>query len=249
MNGSDSRNPVGDSVDSSLDEPLVRGGTIDFSVDDGFATAAKAGGGRRIDGGTLVFAGVVVASIAGLWSMRFLGTISGDAIALPVEVLAEVADFNQSAGGDDGLDGMGDLAILDDLDTRRFDPLRVPLQDLGRSSPFVYDGEIPTTVVEATSMEPVQSRQERLRRDFESVIAAIGHRMQVTAILAPDTPKAQTVLNGHRLMVGDVFDVPHEGAEYEFEVTRIGADGVWFRSVLAEPAHEITIEVPVHRDF
>ena len=46
-----------DSIDSSLDDPVVRGGSIDFSMDDGFVNAAQNGRSRRIDSGTLVFAG------------------------------------------------------------------------------------------------------------------------------------------------------------------------------------------------
>jgi hypothetical protein len=50
-------------------------------------------------------------------------------------------------------------------------------------------------------------------------------------------------------MEGDVIDVPHEGEEYEFEVERIGSDGVVFVSRLSEPRHARRIEVGVKRNF
>ena len=53
-------------VEDSIDDPMIRGGTVDFSVDDGFAEAVQSGTGRRIDAGTILFIGVLLASAAGL---------------------------------------------------------------------------------------------------------------------------------------------------------------------------------------
>ena len=77
----------------------------------------------------------------------------------------------------------------------------------------------------------------------------MGWLMNARAILAPERPRAQAFLNGHRIMVGDVFDVPQAGGEYGFEVERIGHDGVVFVSRLSEPTHARRIEVGVKRNF
>ena len=239
---------IGDSVDSSIDGPVVRGGTIDFSVDDGFAAAAQTSGGRRIDGGTMILAGVVLASIAGLWSMRFLGTISGQDTMLPAAEQVQVGSWVLEAEKQGAVVGLDDLRILDDLDKDRLNDLQVGITDLRTLTPFTYHGELTTGEVVEASPSPVNTI-DRIKDDFDAMIDEIGRRMKVTAILAPDTPRAQTVLNGYRLMVGDIFDVPHEGREYTFEVVRIGRDGVVFVSRLLEPRHERQIEVPVHRDY
>ncbi len=248
MSGADTNDLIGDSVDSSIDDPVIRGGTIDFSVDDGFTAAARAGGGRRIDGGTMILAGVVLASIAGLWSMRFLGTISGQDTLLPASEQAQVGSWVLEAEKQGAVVGLDDLRILDELDKDRLNELQVGIADLRTLSPFTYYGEFATREVERAAPASVNTI-DQIKDEFDAMIDEIGHRMKVTAILAPDTPRAQTVLNGYRLMVGDVFDVPHEGREYTFEVVRIGRDGVVFLSRLAEPAHERQIEVPVHRDY
>jgi hypothetical protein len=248
MSVGDANDLIGDSVDSSLDDPVVRGGTIDFSVDDGFTAAAKAGGGRRIDGGTMILGGVVLASVAGLWSMRFLGTISGQDTVLPAADQAQVGTWVLEAEKQGAVVGLDDLRILDELDKDRLNDLQVSMTDLRSLTPFSYYGEFATQEVTKAAPAPVNTI-DQIKDEFDAVIDEIGHRMKVTAILAPDTPRAQTVLNGYRLMVGDVFDVPHEGREYTFEVVRIGRDGVIFLSRMAEPAHERRIEVPVHRDY
>lgn len=249
MSVSDSNDLIGDSVDSSIDDPVVRGGTIDFSMDDGFAAAAQAGRGRRIDGGTMILAGVVVASVAGLWSMRFLGTISGQDTSVPVEDRARVGSWVLEAEKQGAVVGLDDLRILDDLDKDRLNELQVGVAGLRSTTPFAYYGELQAKEVVVAEEKPLVNTIDQMKDAFDDTIDEIGRRMKVTAILAPDTARAQTVLNGYRLMVGDVFDVPHEGREFTFEVLRIGPTGVVFVSRLAEPAHERQIEVPVHRDY
>ncbi len=248
MSAADTNDMIGDSVDSSIDDPVIRGGTIDFSVDDGFASAARATGVRRIDGGTMILAGVVLASVAGLWSMRFLGTISGQDTMLPAAEQAQVGSWVLEAEKQGAVVGLDDLRILDELDKDRLNELQIAITDLRTLSPFAYHGEFSTREVVKAVESPVNTI-DRIKDEFDSTIDEIGGRMKVTAILAPDTPRAQTVLNGYRLMVGDVFDVPHEGREYTFEVVRIGRDGVIFKSWMSDPDHERQIEVPVHRDY
>jgi hypothetical protein len=240
---------IGESVDSSIDDPVVRGGTIDFSVDDGFAGVAQEPTGRRIDGGTLVLAGVVFASVVGLWSMRFLGSTNGDAPA--VQTMIETEKWISQAEANGAPVPTGELAILASLDKDSLNALQVTLGELRTSTPFRYHGEaVPIDKRDSEAGPLVHTRpDEQIKDDFEETVNAIGRKMKVTAILAPDTDRSQTILNGFRLTVGDVFEVPYEGREYTFEVERISRDGVVFVSRIQNPEHEYRIDVPLHRDY
>lgn len=248
MSDSNLKGLMGDSIDSSLDEPVIRGGTVDFSVDDGFANAVQNDRGRRVNGSTMLLAGVVVASVVGLWSMRFLG--QSNAAGLDVDRQLSVGKWVMDAEKDGAVVGLADLRILGRLDKGRLNDLQIPVADLRKTEPFRYYGELfEETVVRNDGPRSTAPSIDDLKDRFDATIDEIGWEMRVTAILAPDTARAQTVLNGHRLMVGDVFDVPFKGREYEFEVERIGRDGVVFVSRMARPEHERRIEVPVRRDF
>lgn len=248
MSDSHLKELMGESIDSSLDEPVIRGGTVDFSVDDGFANAVQNDRGRRVSGSTLLLAGVVAASVIGLWSMRFLGQTS--AAGLDMDRQLAVGRWVLDAEKDGAVDGLMDLQILARLDKSRLNDLQIPVRDLRSTSPFRYYGELyEETVSRNDGLRSAAPSIDDLKDRFDSTIDEIGWQMEVTAILAPDTPRAQTVLNGHRLMVGDVFDVPFKGREYEFEVEKIGRDGVVFVSRMNKPKHERRIEVPVRRNF
>ena len=237
-----------DSIDSSIDDPMIRGGTIGFSVDDGFAEAVKGGSRRRINGSTLLFIGVLAASTAGLWSMRFLGR--GVASNGDLGDRAEVGQWIMDAEKEGAVLGLDDLRVLERLDKDRLNDLQIATVRLKKDRPFRYWGEVDAADLE---MAPIEERAvntiDQIKNGFDETIDKIGKLMAVTAILAPDSPRAQAVLNGHRIMVGDVFDVPHEGEEYKFEVERIGREGVVFVSRLTEPRHARRIEVGVKRNF
>ena len=117
MSDSHLKDLMGESIDSSLDEPVIRGGTVDFSVDDGFANAVQNDRGRRVSGSTLLLAGVVAASVIGLWSMRFLGQTS--AAGLDMDRQLAVGRWVLDAEKDGAVDGLMDLQILARLDKSR----------------------------------------------------------------------------------------------------------------------------------
>lgn len=238
-----------DSIDSSLDDPVVRGGSIDFSMDDGFVNAAQNGRSRRIDSGTLVFAGVVVASIVGLWSMRFLGRSSAETTSVATRL--ETMEWINEAEAEGAPVPTGDLAILATLDKDSLNDLQYTMEDLRSRHPFRYYGEpVPIDKRDVDSGPIVHTRpEEQVKDDFEDTISAIGRKMKINAIIAPGTDRAQTILNGFRLMAGDEFEVPYEGREYTFQVERITRDGVVFVARLFDPVHEFRIDVPLHRDY
>ena len=249
MNNQDSNDMIGSSVDSSIDDPVIRGGTIDFSVDDGFTGVAQGEERRRIDAGTMVLVGVVIASVLGLWSMRFLGSTSGD--TPPVQTMIDTQKWISDAEEKGAPVPTGELAILTSLDKDSLNALQVSLEELRTETPFRYHGEaVPIDKRDSESGPLVHTRpDEQIKDDFEQTITQIGRKMKVTAILAPDTDRSQTILNGFRLTVGDVFEVPYEGREYTFEVERISRDGVVFVSRIFNPEHEYRIDIPLHRDY
>ena len=249
MNDQEREGMTPGSIDSSIDEPVVRGGSIDFSMDDGFVNASQERGRRRFDAGTLVFAGVVFASVVGLWSMRFLGRSNAD--ATPVETRLETMEWINQAEAEGEPVPTGELAILGTLNKDSLNHRQIGMDALRNQNPFRYHGEpVPVDKRDVETEPLVQTRpDEQLKDDFESTISSIGRKMKITAILAPDTERAQTILNGFRLTVGDDFEVPFEGREYVFQVERIGREGVVFLARLLEPAHEYRIDVPLHRDY
>jgi hypothetical protein len=182
VSATDSNDLIGDSVDSSIDDPVIRGGTIDFSVDDGFTAAAQAGGGRRIDGGTMILAGVVLASVAGLWSMRFLGTISGQDTLIPAAEQAQVGSWVLEAEKQGAVVGIDDLRILDELDKDRLNDLQVGISDLRSLSPFTYYGEFASKEVVPHEGREYTFEVVRIGRDgvvFVSRLLEPRHERQI----------------------------------------------------------------------
>lgn len=246
MNDHESVDTSDDVAGSPCEHGISRGGTIDFSVDDGFAGMNAEAGRRRIDPGTMVFVGVVIASVIGLWSMRFLGSTAAQ--SPPIEDLLETERWISEAEENGAPVPTGGLAILTLLDKDALNELQVSIDDLRTRTPFRYHGEaVPGEPSDAEGGETTRAA-DHAREEFRSIIDEIALKMKVSAILAPDTPRSQTILNGFRLTVGDVFEVPYEGREYTFKVERIARDGVTFVSILRDPVHEHRIDVPIHRD-
>ena len=125
-----------DSLDNLVEDD-VSSGTIDFSVDDGFANSGEPGFRRRIDAGTLLFAGIVIASIVGLWSMRTLGRSSAANLA-GGETVKDVREWVWSRSGRDADESLGGLELIDRLDKTRLNELQVPAEQLANPSPFQY---------------------------------------------------------------------------------------------------------------
>ncbi len=249
MSQYDHDSSLDDSIDSSLDDSVERGGSIDFSMDDGFVNAAQNHEGRRIDAGTLVFAGVVVASIVGLWSMRFLGRSAAE--TAPVATRLETMEWINQAEAEGAPVPTGDLAILATLDKDSLNDLQYTMNELRNRQPFRYHGEpVPIDRRDVESGPIVHTRpEEQIKDEFEDAISGIGRKMRINAIIAPNSDRAQTILNGFRLTVEDEFEVPYEGREYTFKVERITRNGVVFLATMRDPVHEFRIDVPLHRDY
>ena len=239
---------INDGLDNLVEDD-VNSGTIDFSVDDGFANSGEAGTRRRIDAGTLLFAGIVVASIVGLWSMRTLGRSSAASMA-GGETVKDVREWVWSRSGRDARESLGGLELIDRLDKARLNELQVPAERLANPSPFEYFMENRRTVEVVNQTGDDQAATRRLLRvRWEKLINEIGRQMSVTAIVAPDTSRAQAVLNGHRIMAGDIFHVDHMGEEYAFKVERIGPHGVVFFAENASLGHDHRLEIGVKRGW
>jgi hypothetical protein len=224
-------------------------GTIDYSVDNSFAATGDSEKRKRISASTLLFGGVVVASVIGLWSMRTLSR-SNAAISENTESVRNVREWVWNRTNNEFSAALGGLEIINRLDKHQLNALQVPVSDLRNPRPFRFDGEAAQSmeIAEDSSAQGMNPRDVMLDV-WEGTIDEIGEQMKITAILAPDTPKAQAVLNGHRVMVGDVFYVDHMGDEFAFTVERIGPHGVVFLTQSAKLEHERRIQVDVDRGW
>ena len=235
--------------DSSKDLDDLSSGTIDYSVDNGFGATGDTTKRRRPNASTLLFAGVVIASIIGLWSMRTLSKSSASVVDEHASV-RDVREWVWNRTNNEFSSTIGGLEIINRLDKEQLNAMQVPVSDLRNVRPFRFHGESSQEleVVQGTEFES-QNPREKMLDTWEGTIDLIGEQMKISAILAPDSPKAQAVLNGHRVMVDDVFYVDHMGDEYAFIVERIGRQGVVFLAQNAELKHERRIQVDVDRGW
>ena len=232
-------------TDRDLVDPNLSGSSIDFSIDDSFANAADDSGKRKINASTILFGCVLVASVVSLWSMRTLSRSSAGMIESG-ESVKEVREWVWARSNDGSSVSLGGLEIIDRLDKDRLNAMQVPLAKLGNQFPFRYEGEGSSAAqVSSTTSKPKVNERDKQMDQWEQTIDGIGQQMKVTAIMAPDSPRAQAVLNGQRLMLGDVFYVEHMGEEHAFQVERISRDGLVFLTRNHKLQHERRIEVGV----
>lgn len=206
-----------------------RGATssIDFSADDGFAASDTGARPRRVSTSTLVAMGVFMASALGLWSMR---TLSSSVASVPetgetVENVREWVWSRSDGGIASSLDALGVIARLD---RERLAALQVPVESLRRAHPF---SQLDATPHAGEGGFNADLEKSRATQAWERSVRAVVSSIKITATLAPDTPRAQAVLDGTRVMVGDVFEVHANGKMYEFLVARIGPRGVEFEAM------------------
>ena len=223
-------------------------GTIDFSIDDGFGASGESSKGRRFNASTLLFGGVVVASVIGLWSMRTLSR-STASVSENVDSVRDVREWVWNRTNNEFSTSIGGLEIINRLDKDQLNALQIPVSQLRNTRPFRFQGESSRTVELAATPKSNANPRDQLLDVWEGTIDDIGGKMKISAILAPDTPKAQAVLNGHRVMAGDVFYVDHMGDEYAFTVERISPHGVVFFARSDQLNHERRIKVDVDRGW
>jgi hypothetical protein len=227
----------------------IGSGTIDFSVDNGFAASGENTKRRRFSASTLLFGGVVIASVIGLWSMRTLSK-SNASTTENVDSVRDVREWVWSRTNNEFSSTIGGLEIINSLDKHQLNAMQIPVSNLRNRRPFRFHGESSHTVELVGGSQKTNTNPRDAMLDvWEGTIDEIGGQMKISAILAPDTSKAQAVLNGHRVMVGDVFYVDHMGDEYAFTVERIGSHGVVFFAQSTELKHERRIKVDVDRGW
>jgi hypothetical protein len=223
------------------------GGTVDYSVDDGFGAIAEESGSRKPDAGTILFLGVVVAAVVSLWSMRTLGKTNAAEFDNP-NTVRDVRDWVWNRANDEFASSIGGLEIINQLDKNQLNQMQVPVASLRNPTPFRFVGEGPMVVNTFDTSGYVNPR-EALLDAWEAVIDDIGEQMTISVILAPDTPRAQAVLDGNRIMTGDVVYVDHNGDEYPFTIESIGRKGVVFHVVSTALNHERRISVDLKRGW
>ena len=206
----------------------VAGASIDFSVDDGFGVNASSGTGRKVTASTLVFVGVMVASVASLWSMRTLSSSSAS-VSDGGETVRDVREWvwSRSEGGvSTSSDALG---LIGRLDTSQLGEYQVDPSNLRHTHPFQPLGLMDDA---ASSLgEGGSSEMARARKAWEQSVGTVVEGIKISAIMAPDTPRAQTVLNGIRVMVGDQVEIDQLGNQHSYFVTQITQDGVEFEVI------------------
>lgn len=202
--------------------------SIDYSVDDGFGANDTERSAKRVSPRTLVLLGVVLISVVGLWSMR---SLSSSAASTP-EVDATVRDvrewvWSRSEGGAKTSETA--LALIERLDTSRLDALRVPAKDLRHAHPFR-----PLSATSTLGMDNVVARptdSANARSAWHATVQRIITGITITAIMAPDTPRAQAVVDGTRVMVGDQLELDQLGNDHAYYITKITREGIEFEIV------------------
>ncbi len=202
--------------------------SIDYSVDDGFGVNDSGRSAKRISPRTFVLLGVVLISVVGLWSMR---TLSSSAASTP-EVDATVRDvrewvWSRSEGG--AQTSKAALALIQRLDTSQLDALRVPAEHLRHARPFR-----PLSVRSNLALSNVVARSTDVgeaRSVWNAKVRRIIEGLTISAIMAPGTPRAQAVVDGTRVMVGDEVEVDQLGHDHAYFVTQITHEGVEFEVV------------------
>jgi hypothetical protein len=223
------------------------GGTVDYSVDDGFGAITEERTSRKLDAGTILFIGVVVAAVVSLWSMRTLGKTNAAEFENP-DAVKDVRNWVWNRTNDEFATSIGGLEVINQLDKNQLNQMQVPVSSLRNQTPFRFVGEGPLVVTPVDTSGFVNPR-DALLDAWEGVIDDIGEQMTISVILAPNTPRAQAVLDGNRIMIGDVVYVDHNGDEYPFTIESIGQKGVVFYVKSTALDHERRISVDLKRGW
>jgi hypothetical protein len=178
----------------------------------------------RIGSSTMVVGLLAVVAVAGLYSMRGIGSLSA-ATALPREVEQLVASV---LGARDGAakdarptNGPDDRFVFTLLDGDLRLQLQLPAEQLGRN-PFQpwRDPILATSQPVAVLPDQRASASEAWGREIDRVAGLL----QLRSTIGGGTPNAIANVNGRIVRVGDLFAV--ESAEAEFRVRSIERETV-----------------------
>ncbi len=233
------QNEIAETTTSSLD------GSADGSMD-GALTGASARVRRRINSGTLILAGVVLASGASLWTMRAIdrAAASGPKTSKEIEELVSKALGPKT----------GDAAAPEkpEVFVNRTQPptdLQVPAEDVQKNPFVVYQPEDKPVV----PLEPCEPR-EPAKPDpiiaWQEKVDAAAAAIRLQSTLSSTNEKGAVGLaniNGHMMRIGEIFGV--EGSDIEFSLEAVERDAITVRAYSAELKHERLVTVNVIKRF
>ena len=193
--------------------------------DTSFDPLASASDTRRSHSGAIVIGIVIVAAVAGLYSMRMLSRLTA-APGIDSSAVSTIDEFFKSgadrrigdAGGSVFSDNGSVLTVLqDDFTGQQVSPDNV------QRDPFVIYHARP---IEPDDPEPVvtapTSTPEEIDLATRADIQRAGDRLTLKSVVGGSTPLA--IIDGEIVRIGDILTV--SGSPYEFEITRITPSAV-----------------------
>jgi len=212
---------------------------------------ASAGTKRKISGGSVLIAAVVLIAAGGLFAMRQLAeaTAASDAdheIELTIESFLKTITGQRgptSRGGQTTVRGQSDraLAVL----TTEYSERQVPLRDVQRN-PFIIFQPPPSAPPTADEI-PAQSSQQELRwqqkrQQHQTAIEREGANLTLKSVLGGSTPLA--VVNNKIVRIGDT--VATSQPQITFRVLSIETDAVKLVSTAPELDLRVTVTLSLH---
>jgi len=224
-------------------------GTLDVSLDEGFASGNTSSVRRRLSTGTLIMGGVILMAGGSLWSMRAIdrAAASGPVTSKELESLFDAA-LKKDAEVGRMIETDAGLLLRP---TEAANEVTVALKDLTKN-PFVIwrdetGGSVPTNP--GPEPPPVDTLADRIALWNEQVDSAAGAiKVKSTMESKGDQgPVGLANVNGHMMREGDLFAV--EKSDVEFTIARIVRSEVTFRAYNTELKHERLVIVKVNRKW
>ncbi len=232
--------------ESSVPAPNSLDGSADGSMD-GALSGATGRGKRRINSGTLILAGVILASGASLWSMRAVDRAAASGPKPDKEdekVLAEaLAPRKPSASAN-----ADPKAFVD-----RTEPpvdLQVPVEQVPKN-PFVIYAEpkadLPKSGDVVVEEAPKVDRVAEWQAKVDEAAATIVLQSTMTGTDLKKGLVGIANINGEMLRLGDIFGV--DGSEIEFRLEHVERDAIIVRAYSTELKHERLVTVQVQKRY
>lgn len=240
--------PESTSNDSSDEAPNQSSGSFDGSSDgsmDGALAGASARVRRRISSGSLILAGVVLASGFSLWTMRAIdrAAASGPKTSPEIEEIVKKALDPQNA--------LAASADKPEVFVNRTQPptdLQVPAEEVQKNPFVVYQS--PTAAQPVAEKPKDEAPKVDHVAEWQSKVDAAAAAIRLQSTLSGGGEKGAVGIaniNGHMMRIGEIFGV--EGSDIEFTLEAVERDAITVRAYNAELKHERLVTVNVAKKF
>ena len=179
--------------------------SMDFSNDDSFGFSSGTGSARRMDRNGIVLVVILLAAIAGLWSMRTLRNGSADI----------------TVGS-----SLPDRISVDPIDSKVMHRLAMPdssgMQLVADRDPF--QSWRPVSITEETALfeelvEDTGPGREELCTDWQVEVERVAGLLKLKSVLGGGTDRALVNIEGVLLAIDDTFDIAKTDIEFSIEDT------------------------------